>query len=659
MYTIASRSIVVPVRVQSSQSGLIETRSPLACAQSMLMTTDAAPVAARSNDNPVDVAQPVVYIPQHGAWPLSSHKGAVTDVEGRVNGASPLVWSSVEGHALTQATSQHLMVKTVALAHAAGGLNSKIEDDNTNTTATSSAWCKLSLGTLDVTTPIATHVNTTRCSEESALDPCVWTNKTMKVILGNVLTATLVVSADNTVLECNQRAATIFGYTMTELRGTAIERLIDITGSRDGVCGPVAKKADGTTIAVHVVTQARRLHASHVTLWSITDISARMTAVQQVITEEAAGREKIRMHKLLSTLGHEIRTPLVGIIGYMELLLPTTPSLVDTPQQRALECVSSCAEAILDTITNVIDYTKLDMGSITLEQAPFSPSQVAASIASRCSPALRLKGLTVSTAISDTVPSTLVGDAARYNQVLSQLCSNAIKFTPMGEIKVQLSASMEENGLVRLVSQISDTGIGMSSLTVKHLFEPFTQGDDTATRKYGGCGLGLVICKLLGELMHGSICVSSVPGEGSVVTFEAMFATASSSCYNVANTCVLPHRVLLVEDDGVSRNVTQRLLHKLHIEVVTAVNGKDALDKLCTDVDFDVILMDCEMPRMNGFQATEAIRQDTRIAAIRIIAMTANTMSGDRKRCLQNGMDDYIAKPFRLQELQARLQRHT
>ncbi|HEX6733554.1 MAG TPA: ATP-binding protein, partial [Azonexus sp.] len=263
------------------------------------------------------------------------------------------------------------------------------------------------------------------------------------------------------------------------------------------------------------------------------------------------------------------------------------------------------------------------------------------------------------------LPPSLLGDPGRLRQILINLVGNAVKFTEAGSVEVSVAAHPAELAEeVRLVFTVRDSGIGMPPETVANLFSPFVQGDASTTRRFGGTGLGLSICKRLIDMMGGRIDVESQPGAGSTFRVDLPFAVAAAPLplpTPAADTPAGDLRVLLVEDNVINRKVAEALLGKLHCRCTSAVNGAEALARLAAE-PFDLILMDCQMPVMDGFEATRRLRAGEAgalAASLPVIAMTANAMQGDREQCLAAGMDDYLAKPVSRDELAAALTRWT
>ncbi len=401
---------------------------------------------------------------------------------------------------------------------------------------------------------------------------------------------------------------------------------------------------------------------------------------------EAASRAK---SQFLANVSHELRTPMNGVLGVTELLFESGPS---AEQRRLLEIVRSSGAALLGLLNDVLDLARIEGGPPTIEQVDFDPRATLAESVDLLREVARRKGLELTCEVADDVPRCLRGDPARLRQVLLNLVGNALKFTERGRVDVR--AVLVERAAERalLAVEVQDTGIGISREAQAWIFEPFAQADASTTRRYGGTGLGLAISRQLARLMGGDIEVSSVPGRGSTFRLRVALAVApgpptpdaalpvrrsSALAEDVLRAAgrtpqpfapparpglvsgpPLAGRVLLAEDSPVNQVVARRLLEHSGCTVDVVADGRAALDALTRD-SYDLVLMDCMMPELDGFAVTAELRrrEAQRGGHTPVIALTASAMPGDRERCLAAGMDDYISKPFRPDDLRARLQR--
>ncbi|MDF2447355.1 MAG: multi-sensor hybrid histidine kinase [Moraxellaceae bacterium] len=356
----------------------------------------------------------------------------------------------------------------------------------------------------------------------------------------------------------------------------------------------------------------------------------------------------------LAVMSHEIRTPLNGIIGLTHLMQKGPWS---EEKAHYLKLVSQSGETLLHLVNNLLDFSKIESGQLDLEAMPFAPRQVAEDALEMVREGARHKNLELRCEME--APAAVCGDPARLSQILLNLLGNAIKFTQRGSVVLRCFSVDRADGMVWLRFEVADTGIGIEPDALPRLFQPFVQAEASTTRRFGGTGLGLAICKRLVEVMGGEITVESRPGQGSVFRCDLPFAPASAE--EVARAAAASGapvfapigraRVLLAEDNEVNQTVATKMLHRLGISVDVVGDGEAAVAAL-REHPYDLVFMDCNMPRMDGFAASRAIREEERGSRhVPIIAMTAAAYEGDRERCLAAGMDDYLAKPVRMNEL--------
>jgi signal transduction histidine kinase/ActR/RegA family two-component response regulator len=404
------------------------------------------------------------------------------------------------------------------------------------------------------------------------------------------------------------------------------------------------------------------LMAASVLTWQIriSQAAHRRARVAQLDAERANAAKS----EFLANMSHEIRTPLNGVIGMATMVLDGD---IDESKRPDLEIVRHSAESLLTIINDVLDLAKIEAGHMTTEPLPLNLKELLAKIVDMMSAKARKSGLLLQFDYPEHLPAFFLGDAGRIRQIVLNFLGNAMKFTDRGTVSLSVEAGAMDGHRASMRISIWDTGIGIHGDKHASLFTKFNQADSSTTRKYGGTGLGLAISKQLAELMGGTVGFASQHGEGSTFWVELPLMLDSSPVVKAAPAppatpsiarSVSQRRVLVAEDNAVNQRLMIRSLEKLGCRVDVAATGIEALKKweIC---DYGLVLMDCQMPEMDGYEATAQIRsREHGRVRTPIVAVTANAMAGDQERCLRNGMDDYLSKPICLDELRRVVDRH-
>jgi signal transduction histidine kinase/ActR/RegA family two-component response regulator len=409
-----------------------------------------------------------------------------------------------------------------------------------------------------------------------------------------------------------------------------------------------------------MVHEVRNAQARIVELLQLRDSTARIAAEREEAMRLALRQSGVKS-QFLATMSHEMRTPLHGMLGLARQIRAGVPE----PLAPQLDLIERSGEHLLTLINDVLDFSRIEAGHLTLKPQPFDLAGLIEEVCALAAVTAEEAGLTLSTRLALPQPCPVRGDPSRLRQILQNLVGNAIKFTEQGSVKV-VAHHEADSGRTRI--EVIDTGIGIDPEALPRIFDAFAQADGSAARRYGGTGLGLTISREIARAMGGDLVCVSAPRRGSAFTLTLTLPAASAAEFAVPEpvepvAARLHGRVLLAEDNPVNAMVAEAVLHKLGLEVEVAHNGREAVEAF-RRLRPDVVLMDCQMPVMDGFEAARRIREVEREAGAAgerhtpLVALTANALEGDRERSLAAGMDDHLAKPFRQDQLARVLERH-
>jgi PAS domain S-box-containing protein len=406
-------------------------------------------------------------------------------------------------------------------------------------------------------------------------------------------------------------------------------------------------------IALHRQTQDQLANLNNELERRIQERTAQLE-ISQKLAEESATAKSI----FLANASHELRTPMNGIMGMADLLCQTQLS---NEQREFTNTLMLCTEQMIALINNILDYSKVEAGRMEQDPEPFDVSPLVASVAAMLRESARAKGLDFAVEVDSEVPKVLVGDSVKIIQILTNLGSNAIKFTASGKVHIQVDRLPGVPSQIRFT--VRDTGIGINPGDIGRLFTSFTQADASMTRRFGGTGLGLAISKQLVELMGGTISVESVPGEGSTFCFTLPLPASKEVKFSAIPPTEdhpapqrLDAKILVVEDNAVNQKVLLRHLKQLGFTSVNVANNGLQAVAAADSTDYDLILMDCQMPEMDGFEATSIIRSRNVGKMLPIIAITALSNLDERERCQASGMNGFLQKPYTRDQLKTMLQ---
>ena len=467
----------------------------------------------------------------------------------------------------------------------------------------------------------------------------------------------------------NNASERVLGWTPEQLRGRLFTTISDPTSvdrdrtalahllSGDELWGyeTVARNATGGKVHLKLSARPQRDEAGRITgaQGILHDISLEVSTRDALrVARETAEQADAAKSAFLANMSHEIRTPMTGILGTADLILD---SELTPEQRRSVELIVASGETLLTIINDILDLSKIEAGQLELEDIPVDLHAILRDTVSLMNTAASNKGVALSLELSGDLPRSVRGDPTRLKQVLNNLVSNAIKFTTQGGVIVSAAVLARDRQVTTVRFAVRDSGIGIAPDAVARIFEPFRQADTSTTRNYGGTGLGLSISRRLVEMMGGTLEVDSIPGVGSEFHFTIGFSIAPSTGEFVA---VKPPqaarqkalRVLIAEDNPVNQEVAGTMLRRRGHQVDVVNNGREAVEAVAKE-RYDVILMDLQMPILDGLGATAEIRAAETGARVPIIALTANAAGGEREKVIAAGMDDYVAKPFRAIDL--------
>ena len=504
-----------------------------------------------------------------------------------------------------------------------------------------------------------------------------------------------------TPVDCNEEAVRLYGFSSKQdylehffelwpefqldgsrLRDSVSEKIHNTIQTGYSRFEWVYRKRDGELIPVEVTLVRCKSGDRAIVVGYTRDLREHRAMMAEIKMTEDSLRQARDMaensarakSEFLANMSHELRTPMNAVIGMTHLLANTD---LDPRQKRLVESASHSAKLLLHIINDILDFSKIDAIGMTVERVAFPLHEILERVMEMVRIQARGKNLGVELNLPPNIPETLMGDPMRLQQILLNLANNAIKFTHEGGVTISVSCVQGTEHGITLSFAVADTGIGMTEKAMTNIFKPFMQADTSTTRKYGGTGLGLAIAKGLAEAMGGSLWCESTPGKGSTFSFEIPFlvvatektaateegergdgvhAASGASQHEEPESSLQGMKVLLAEDNTINQIIATELLADAGVEVVTADNGEIALDILGKE-RVDLVLMDIQMPEMDGFTATARIRANPGLADLPIIAMTAHALPGDREKSLEGGMNDHITKPINPADLYDKLRR--
>jgi len=484
------------------------------------------------------------------------------------------------------------------------------------------------------------------------------------------------------VTSWNRSAVRMLGYTANEVHGKPFEQFLQTSSDdQEKLKHPDLSTLEGIEIRCKTKSgqyidlsltissirgpeeelQGLSIIARDITSRKATDRQLKYSALELAEARDRALEASSLKSAFVANISHELRTPLAGILGITDML---AHSEMTEYQSGLVQTLKQSADALLVVVNDLLDLSKIEAGKVSLELAPFNLNFLVQECARLLAATIQDKDVTLRTNMDHSIPEFVIGDAERIRQTLVNLIGNAIKFTERGSVEVVTTREASDDKSVTIRFSVKDTGIGVSDEEKRFLFKPFTQVDGSSTRKYSGTGLGLSISKQLVELMGGRIGINSVKGAGAEFWFAVSFSRCAPEVQpqKVNDTAgdtaefLRGRNVLVVEDNELLRTLTVTQLKTLGVNARGAVHGVDAVEEFQQD-NYDLIFMDCQLPLMDGFEATRRIREIEKETSSHtpIVALTAGAMKGDRERCMDAGMDDYLTKPASVAQLREKL----